>query len=114
MVNVGDVVMIYYREIPTFFARVESIQTDVKKDWFNVELLVLSIPLRAVTWTLREEYINGASFTMEGNRVRIEPVKPPPIKPDTKETKSMPAKEKPSKSGSKVIPFRKSKERFYK
>ena len=107
MVNVGDVVMIYYREIPAFFTRVESIKLDVKKDWSNVELLILSIPLRTVTWTLREEYINGASFAIEGNHVRIELVKPPPIKLDTKETKSMPAKEKLSQSGSKVIPFQK-------
>jgi hypothetical protein len=109
MVNVGDVVMIYYREIPTFFARVESIRADVKKDWFNVELLVLSIPLRAITWTLREEYINGAPFTMDGNRVRIEAVKPLPASPDAKETKSIPAN-----GGNKVIPFRKSKEKSHK
>ncbi|HUU40388.1 MAG TPA: hypothetical protein VMW42_05575 [Desulfatiglandales bacterium] len=107
MVNIGDVVMIYYREIPTFFARIDSIKADVKKDWFNVELLILSIPLRTLTWTLREEYINGAPFTMEGNNIRIEPVKPLPIKPDTKETKKMPAKENLSKNGNKVIPFKK-------
>ena len=107
MVYVGDVSIIYYREIPVFFARVESIKADIKKDWFDLELLILNIPLRTVTWTLREEYINCAPFTMEGNQVKIELLKPPPINSDTKKTTSIRAKEGTSKNRGKVIPFKK-------
>ncbi|GAF94618.1 unnamed protein product, partial [marine sediment metagenome] len=65
MTTIGDVVLIYFKDEPTFFARIESIEADIKKDWFIVEFLILAIPLRAVIWILREEYINGVPFTME-------------------------------------------------
>ncbi len=76
MNDVGDVVLIYYQDKPAFFARIESIKPDVKKDWFVLELLILTIPLKNITWILREEYINGSPFTMEGKSVRIKHVGP--------------------------------------
>lgn len=109
MVTIGDVVLIYFRETPTFFARVESIQPDIKKDWFGVELLVLAIPLKTVTWILREEYINGAPFTMDGNPVRIEPVPPLTPEADAEAPTEGTAKKGSAKAGGKVIPFAKPK-----
>jgi hypothetical protein len=71
----GDIVLIHYQDEPTMYARIESIDPDVKKDWYQVGLLLLTIPPQNVTWILREEYINGAPFTMGGNSMMLEEVK---------------------------------------
>jgi len=62
------VVLIYYQDKPAGYARIEAIEPDIKKDWYQITLLLLSIPARTVTWILREEYINGAAFTIGGQR----------------------------------------------
>jgi hypothetical protein len=71
----GDVVLIHYQDQPMVYARIEGIIPDVKKDWYQVTLLLLTLPAQAVTWILREEYIHGSSFTMGGESVRLERVK---------------------------------------
>lgn len=71
----GDVLLIHYQEQPTVYARIEAIDPDIKKDWYQVTLLFLTIPAQSVTWILREEYINGAPFTMSGQPMRLEGVK---------------------------------------
>jgi len=109
VIDIGDVVMIYYKEKPAFFARIDSIEPDIKKDWFRVQLLVLTIPLRSVTWILREEYVNGVPFTMEGNLIKIEAVNPLAPESDSANTKKGATKKVSSKYGRKVIPFLKSK-----
>ncbi|MBF0388716.1 MAG: hypothetical protein HQK71_01285 [Desulfamplus sp.] len=73
----NDIVLVYMEDSPIFFARIESIWADVKKDWFNIELLVLQIPLKVVVWTLKDIYINGTEFFMGGKKMRIEVVKAP-------------------------------------
>ncbi len=77
MATAGDIVLIYYGDKPTFFARIEEIFQDHKPHWFHVKLLVLQIPIVEVVWILREEYINGASFTMGGHSLRIKLVTGP-------------------------------------
>ena len=67
----GDLVLVYIRGKPAFFARIEQISEDVKPGWFQVKLLVLQIPLVVVTWILREAYINGEEFTMGGHPVTL-------------------------------------------
>ncbi|HUV59259.1 MAG TPA: hypothetical protein VMW09_04015 [Desulfatiglandales bacterium] len=109
MATIGDVVEVYYREKPAFFARIDSITPDIKKNWFMVELLILTTPLRKVTWTLREEYINGVPFTMEGNEIRIEAVSPLPIESDSEGSAEPAMKKVSSKDGRKVLPFKKPK-----
>jgi hypothetical protein len=109
MAATGDVVLIYFRETPTFFARIESIKPDIKKDWFGVELLILAFPLKTVTWILRQEYLNGAPFTMDGNPVKIEPVRRLKPDPDTESPAEGTTEKKPGKAGGKVIPFAKPK-----
>jgi len=74
MATVGDVVLIYCEEQPAFFARIEDISSDRKRDWYQVRLLVLQIPLTEALWIVRDEYINGEAFTMDGRRIRIEKV----------------------------------------
>ncbi len=102
-------VLIHYQEKPAVYARIESIEPDVKKDWYQVTLLFLTIPAQTVTWILRHEYINGASFTMGGQSMRIEEVKrtAATVKPgDT----SPPSGRKEKGQSAKVIPFKSNEE----
>lgn len=108
MATIGDVVLIYHRDRASFFARIESIEPDIKKGWYKVQLLILTLPIRAVTWILRESYLNGIPFTMEGNPVRIEAVKPLPIEPYSNETGEEPSDKSPPGGGRKVIPFKRT------
>jgi len=71
----GDVILIHYQEKPVAYARIEGIAPDIKRHWYQVTLLLLTLPPQSVTWILREEYINGTSFTMGGQSVRLEKVK---------------------------------------
>jgi len=74
MAQENDVVLIYFEDNPLVFARIEQILPDIKPDWYHVELLLLQIPLQSVTWLIRDVYINGEEFTMDGKKFRIEPV----------------------------------------
>lgn len=74
MSDIGDLVLVHFDGQPAFFARIEAIDPDVKRDWFQVRLLMLQVPLKTVTWILRAEYVDGAEFTMGGHPVRIEPL----------------------------------------
>ena len=105
----NDLVLIHFEDVPMVFARVETIVADHKKEWYQVKLLVLAVPLQVVTWILKEEYINGGEFTMEGKRVRMERVVcpedplPATAAPTTPSGKS-PSKRKSTGSG-QVISF---------
>ncbi len=100
-----DIVLIYFEEKPLSFARIESILPDSKPDWYHVKLLMLQLPLQVVTWILRDAYINGETFTMNGKRVRLEKV----ISPDEPAAEAgsgqqAPTGRKPDSSGqAKVI-----------
>ena len=103
--TLGGLVLIHYQDKPTIYARIDFIEPDVKKDWYQLTLLLLTIPTKTVTWILREEYILGAPFTMGGEAMRLEGV--PPFRPEKAEKK--PPEEPKSKGGtahSKVIPFK--------
>ncbi|MFC1580054.1 hypothetical protein ACFL4N_04005 [Thermodesulfobacteriota bacterium] len=103
--DVGDVVLIHYQDQPTLYARIEAIDPDVKKDWYQVTFLFLTLPAQTVTWILREEYINGDMFTMGGEPVRLDRV--PRSKPPAKESREEPVEvgEK-SQGAGKVIPLK--------
>ncbi|MFP4476926.1 MAG: hypothetical protein ACLFOY_15305 [Desulfatibacillaceae bacterium] len=77
MATIGDLVLVHIKNQPTFFARIEDINADVKPDWYQVRLLVLKVPLDEITWILRGEYINGDEFKMQGHSVRMELVEAP-------------------------------------
>jgi len=70
----NDLVLIYFEDDPLSFARIESILPDSKPDWYHVKLLLLQIPPQLVTWILRDIYISGTEFTMNGKRMRLEKV----------------------------------------
>ena len=80
----NDLVLIYFEDKPLSFARIEEILPDAKPDWYHVKLLMLQIPPQFVTWILRDVYINGAEFTMNEKRMRLEKVVVPeePQSPD--------------------------------
>ena len=78
MATVNDIVLIYLQDKPLSFARIEAIEPDYKRGWYHVKLLLLQIPLQVVTWILRDEYINGDTFTMDSNPMRLEKVVCPP------------------------------------
>lgn len=108
MTTEQDLVLIYFQNEPMSFARVESIEPDVKPDWFHVTLLLLQVPVQVVTWILRSAYINGETFTMNGNEMRIERVEAPPMvaaeAPDT-DNASPTAPESSADASAKVISF---------
>lgn len=107
--NEFDIVLIYFDETPLSFARIERILPDSKPNWYHVKLLMLQVPLHVVTWILRDVYINGEPFTMNGKKMRLERIVCPPeadiIDQDKiAETKPVPKKKKPSRNA-KVISF---------
>lgn len=77
MRSIGDVVAIHINNRPSVYARIEAIQADLKPGWFQVKLLLLSFPAEEVTWILRQEYLQGAVFTMKDVPIQILPLKIP-------------------------------------
>ncbi len=73
----NDLVLIYFEDNPLVFARIETIAPDSKPDWYHVKLLMLQVPPQIVTWILRDAYIDGQEFTMNGKRLRLEEVELP-------------------------------------
>jgi hypothetical protein len=102
----GDLVLVHYEDQPVVYARIEAIEPDIKKDWLQVSLLILTIPLQAVTWILREEYINGEGFTMGGKAMKMERVESP-VSSRTPEDGGLPSGTKGPEKPSKVLAFKK-------
>jgi len=73
----NDIVLIYIENVPAFFARVEKISPDAKAGWWRINLLVLRVPVKIVTWILDNQQIRGAEFTMSGTPVRMEKIEVP-------------------------------------
>jgi hypothetical protein len=105
MAQEKDLVLIYFEDKPLTFARIETILANSKPNWYHVKLLMLQLPLQSVTWILRDAYINGAEFTMNGKRMRIEKVVvPEDTQPQQPEEKLQAPKKPPKDTGSaKVI-----------
>ena len=106
MTTINDIVLIYFEDKPLVFARVEGITPDVKPGWYGIRLLLLQVPLQVVTWILRDTYINGGEFTMNGKRMRLEKVVAPaePEAPDKAATKEEAGTRPPKeRTGGKVI-----------
>lgn len=104
----NDLVLIYFEDKPLSFARIEKIEPDHKPDWYHVRLLLLQVPVQIVTWILRSAYIDGAEFTMNGKRMRLEKVEPPAA-PTAREKEKReplaPGKPKDQAPAAKVIPL---------
>jgi hypothetical protein len=77
MTAINDIVLIHYEDKPLVFARIEEILADHKPGWYHVRLLMLQVPVQLVTWILRDAYIEGEPFTMNGKRMRLERITAP-------------------------------------
>jgi hypothetical protein len=73
----NDIVLVHIDNKPAFFARVERIDPDYKRNWWRVKLFILALPMQVVTWIIDDDQIRGADFTMGGVPVQIEKVVPP-------------------------------------
>jgi len=103
----NDIVLIYIDDQPISFARIEEIRPDVKKDWFIIKLLMLQVPLQVVSWILKADYINGASFFMNGQKMQLEKVTCP-VDEDpqaVQEQDSVPEKNSEPGQGGAVLSF---------
>lgn len=105
MLREGDIVLIYHQDKPALYARIEAIEPDVKKDWYRLKLLLLTIPAQAVTWILRDECINGSRFTMNGQSIRLEKVVQPEQSVKGSDTGRPPSGQRGKATGAKVIPI---------
>ena len=90
MATINDIVLIHLEDTPVSFARVESILPDHKKDWYQIKLLMLQVPLQVVTWILKDDYINGGDFFMNGKKMRLDVVECPGEEPGTIEFEKAP------------------------
>ena len=107
MAGEKDIVLIHFEDKPLAFARIEGIEPDHKPNWYHVRLLLLQMPVQVVTWILRDAYIDGGEFTMNGKRMRLEkietPEDPQPDVVDTPPEKS--AKQGNNADTGKIISF---------
>jgi hypothetical protein len=80
MATINDLVLIHLDRQPAFYARIDDITPDVKRGWFQVELLVLTLPPQSLVWILEASHLEGEEFTMGGRPVKLAlvPPKPPP------------------------------------
>ena len=96
----GDIVLISFEDKPLVFARIENILPDSKPAWYHVKLLMLQVPVHTITWILRDSYIDGAEFTMNGKKVKLERVVCPE---EPRRDKKTPEAKDPG--GARVISF---------
>jgi hypothetical protein len=77
MRTIGDLVAIYIDNKPSVYARIENIEPDIKRHWYQVKFLFLGFPPQEMTWILKEEYLEGSSFTMKDVPIQIMPIEKP-------------------------------------
>jgi hypothetical protein len=102
MATENDLVLIYFEDNPLSFARIEEILPDAKPNWYHVKLLLLQIPPQIVTWILRDVYIEGAEFSMNGKRMRLEKVVVPQTEKSPERTDKSQEPAKPAKDTGKA------------
>jgi hypothetical protein len=80
MATINDLVLVHLDRQPAFYARIDDITPDVKRGWYQVELLVLSLPPQTLVWILEETHLQGEEYTMGGRPVQLTliPPKAPP------------------------------------
>lgn len=101
MATINDIVLVHFDKAPLFYARIEDINPDVKPGWYQVRIQALTNPPQDITWILREEYIEGAEFTMGGRPMRLEKLPPLADKEAVKGEKAPREAKKPARSGNK-------------
>jgi hypothetical protein len=76
MATINDLVLVHLDRKPAFYARLNDITPDVKRGWYQVELLVLSLPSQTLVWILEEAHLQGEEFTMGGRPVKLALITP--------------------------------------
>ncbi len=96
MATINDLVLVHMDRKPAFYARLNDINPDVKRGWYQVEMLVLTLPPQTLVWILEEAHLNGDEFTMGGRPMKLEGIPP----------KARPQPESPTPEGKgKIIPL---------
>jgi hypothetical protein len=95
MATINDLVLVHLDRKPAFYARINDISPDVKRGWYQVELLALTLPLQTVVWILEESHLNGQEFTMGGQPVQLALIPP----------KEAPEPGSPPEAKGKLIPL---------
>ena len=111
MARENDIVLIHFEDQPLGFARIEQILPDNKPDWYHVKLLMLQIPLQVVTWILRDRYITGDEFTMNGKRMRLERIVCPETDAEEADPSEDRSEEPPAENGATVISLKDKRKR---
>ena len=113
MATENDLVLVYFEDKPLSFARIEEVLPDSKPNWYHVKLMLLQIPIQVVTWILRDVYINGEEFTMNGKRMRLEKVEVPQEPGQTEPENMQETVEAPEENGNgaTVISFKDRKKK---
>jgi hypothetical protein len=101
MATINDIVLVHFEDNPLVFARIEDISPDSKPGWYHVKLLLLQVPLQAVTWILRDVYISGSEFTMNGKKMRLEKVECPEDELESETTETVLQEEEKPTGGQK-------------
>jgi hypothetical protein len=96
MATINDLVLVHLDRKPAFYARINDINPDVKRGWYQVELLVLALPPQTLVWILEEAHLQGEEFTMGGRPVTLALI-PPKELPEPSST--------PPETKAKVIPL---------
>jgi hypothetical protein len=78
MATINDLVLVHMDRKPAFYARINDINLDVKRGWYQVELLALTLPSQTLNWILEESHLNGEEFTMGGRPVQLALIPPKP------------------------------------
>ena len=87
MLAVNDVVVVHLDRQPAFYARINDLNPDVRKGWYQVELLLLTFPPQTLVWILDNDHLQGEEFTMGGRPVQLVLVPPKPA-PEQEKPKS--------------------------
>jgi len=87
MLTVNDVVAVHLDRQPSFYARINDITPDIKRGWYQVEILLLTFPPQTLVWILDNDHLQGEEFTMGGQPVQLVLVPPKPA-PEPEEPRS--------------------------
>ncbi len=82
MATINDLVLVQMDRKPAFYARINDINPDVKRGWYQVELLALTLPPQTLVWIMEEHHLKGEEFTMGGRPVKLVLI-PPKAAPKT-------------------------------
>jgi uncharacterized ferritin-like protein (DUF455 family) len=76
MSTINDLVLVHLGHKPAFYARINDINLDVKRGWYQVELQMLCLPSQTLVWIMEETHLQGEEFTMGGRPVKLELIPP--------------------------------------